>query len=56
MCTVLKIARSSYYAWLNRKESLREKRREELKTEIKRVFELSKKRYGSMVALELLLN
>jgi len=54
MCTVLKIARSSYYAWLNRKESLREKRREELKTEIKRVFELSKKRYGSpRVAFEL---
>lgn len=47
MCTVLKIARSSYYAWLNRKESSRKKRREELKTDIKRVFELSKKRYGS---------
>lgn len=47
MCTILKISRSSYYAWLNRKVSLREKRREELKAEIKRVFELSKKRYGS---------
>lgn len=47
MCGILKISRSSYYAWLNRKASLREKRREKLKTEIKRVFELSKKRYGS---------
>lgn len=47
MCTILKISRSSYYAWLNRKVSLREKRREELKVEIKRAFELSKKRYGS---------
>lgn len=43
MCGILKISRSSYYAWLNRKISLREK----LKTEIKRDFELSKKRYGS---------
>jgi len=47
MCPILKILRSSCYAWLNRNVSLREKRREELKVEIKRVFELSKKRYGS---------
>lgn len=55
MCPILKILRSSCYAWLNRNVSLREKRREELKVEIKRVFELSKKRYVT-VALGLLLN
>ena len=47
MCKVLKISRSSYYAWLNRKISFRELRREQLKIEITRVFLWSKKRYGS---------
>jgi putative transposase len=47
MCKVLKISRSGYYAWLHRKVSLREKRSEKLKIEIKRIFEWSKKRYGS---------
>lgn len=47
MCEILKISRSSYYAWLGRKASLREKRREKLKIEITRIFEWSKKRYGS---------
>ena len=47
MCKVLKILRSGYYAWLHRKVSLREKRSEKLKIEIKRIFDWSKKRYGS---------
>lgn len=42
MCGILKISRSSYYAWLGRKASLREKRREKLKIEITRIFEWSK--------------
>ena len=47
MCSVLEVSRSGYYAWGNRKMSKRDQKNESLRTEIKRVFFESKKRYGS---------
>ena len=38
MCKVLKISRNGYYAWFHRKVSLREKRNEKLKIEIKQIL------------------
>ena len=47
MAYILKVSRSSYYAWLTREPSSHELRDKELLTEIKRVFERKRKQYGS---------
>jgi transposase InsO family protein len=47
MCKVMKVSECGYYAWFKRKPSVRARRGEYLKSEIKRVHENSKKRYGS---------
>ena len=47
MCRVLKVSRSGYYAWLNRPESKRKQQDKELLIEIKAIYKLSRKAYGS---------
>lgn len=47
MCRVFEISRSSYYKWLKSSPGFRRTNREKLKTEICRLFEESKKTYGS---------
>lgn len=47
MCTVFDISRSAYYAWTERKPSKRDKRRERLEHQIRRVFIVSRRLYGS---------
>ena len=49
MCQLLKVARSSYYAYLNRKDepSKRERANKHLLAKIKIIFTKHKKRYGS---------
>ncbi len=47
MCKVLKVAKSGYYDWLDRKPSQRDMVRREITHEIKAVYRESKSRYGS---------
>ncbi len=47
MCEVLKISRSGYYSWLSRPESERHQANRRLLSEIRMVFERSRKTYGS---------
>ena len=47
MCSVLEIARQSYYAWRKRKPSQREKENKELLKEIKKIHSDSMQTYGS---------
>jgi putative transposase len=47
MCKVLKVSRSSYYSWLIRKPGKRDIENGDLSDRIKRIYEFSKKTYGS---------
>ena len=47
MCKVLGVSRSSYYSWLSRDPSKRFVENEELSNRIKKIYELSKRTYGS---------
>ena len=47
MCEVLEVSRSGYYCWCKRKKSKREEENERLLKQIKEIFELSRKTYGS---------
>lgn len=47
MCKVLKVGRSSYYSWLNRKPSQREQQNKLLSEQIQDVYFDCKQRYGS---------
>lgn len=54
MCKLLGIGRSSYYEWLNRKPSKRSIEACRVESEVIRIYDASKKRYGSpKIALEL---
>ena len=46
-CEALAVSRSGYYAWLDRPESARSKRRGELAAKIKAVHEQNRRVYGS---------
>lgn len=48
MCKVLKVSRSSYYKYLNKKPSNRELENENLKNKIINIYLDSKKRYGAI--------
>jgi putative transposase len=55
MCKVLRVSRSSYYSWLTRGLSKRSVENKDLSERIKKIYELSKKTYGSpRVTIELL--
>ena len=47
MCRILEVARSGYYDWKKRAPSQRVQQRQRLDAEIKKLFEASKKRFGS---------
>jgi len=47
MCKVLRVSRSSYYNWLTRNPSKRIIETKELSDRIKKIYELSKRTYGS---------
>ena len=47
MCRVLGVSRSGYYAWRQHSQSLRERANEALLAEIRAVYQLSRKTYGS---------
>jgi transposase InsO family protein len=47
MCRVLKVSRSGYYRWLNRKPSRRKLDNQRLDAEIREIYDGSKGRYGS---------
>ena len=47
ICRVLEVSRSGYYAWQERPESNRAKRREELALQIQRVHDENRRVYGS---------
>lgn len=47
MCEVLKVSRSTYYAWLKRQAGPRQKRREYLYKKVKDTYFECKQRYGS---------
>jgi putative transposase len=47
LCRVLEVSRSGYYAWLSRKPSAAEVRREELTAEVEEIHAQVKGRYGS---------
>jgi putative transposase len=47
MCKVLKVSRSSYYNWLTRNPCKRIIETQELSDRIKKIYELSKRTYGS---------
>ena len=47
MCQILKVSRSAYYYWINRKPSSRLIRRLELGVAVKKVYHWSRGRYGS---------
>ncbi|MFY0608593.1 MAG: IS3 family transposase [Cyclobacteriaceae bacterium] len=47
MCRVFRVSRSGYYDWQKRKPSTRQIETEEITAEIRRVYKLSKNRYGS---------
>ena len=54
MCKVLKVSRSSYYKYLNKKPSKRELENEKIKEEIINIHKASKNRYGAPKINELL--
>ena len=55
MCKVLRVSRSSYYSWLTRGPSKRSVENKGLSERIKKIYEQSKKTYGSpRVTIELL--
>jgi putative transposase len=54
MCAVFEVSRSGYYAWTQRKESKRTKRRQWLEQRIRRVFVDSRRLYGSIKVWETL--
>jgi putative transposase len=47
MCRMFEVTRSGYYAWRNREQSLRDKRRAERVEQVRMAYEKSGKRYGS---------
>ena len=47
MCKVLKVSRSGYYQWLNRKPSTRKVENQLIEERIKEIYKASKRRYGS---------
>ena len=47
MCQVLGVGRSGYYAWRERPQSFRERENEALLTEIRSIYQASRKTYGS---------
>lgn len=47
MCRVLGVSRSGYYAWLKRPPSAREMANQELKQQIKTIYDHSRQTYGS---------
>lgn len=47
MCKLLKVSRSSFYKFLNKKESKRSLENKQLKSKIIKIYEDSKKRYGA---------
>ena len=47
MCSVLGVARSTYYDFIDRPKSNREKENDELKVKIKKIYDDSSRRYGS---------
>ena len=47
MCHVLKVSRSGYYAWMRRGQSMRARANEDLLAAIRRVFQISRRTYGS---------
>ena len=47
MCRVLGVSRSGYYAWLKRPPSAREMANQELKQQIKEIYDHSRQTYGS---------
>lgn len=54
MCRVLKVTKSGYYHWKDRKPSRRDIERQEITFQIKKVYNESKSRYGSpKIAIEL---
>jgi transposase InsO family protein len=47
MLRILGVSKSGYYAWMNRKPSHQQKRKETIKTKIKEVYDESKQIYGA---------
>ena len=47
MCELLEVSTSGFYAWRNRKPSLRAQRKEKIKQDVQQVYEESHKIYGS---------
>ncbi|WP_436841399.1 IS3 family transposase [Tunicatimonas pelagia] len=47
MCKVLRVSRSGYYKWLQRKPSKRSEENDQLQKKIKTIFDKSHQRYGS---------
>jgi transposase InsO family protein len=47
MCKVLKVSRSSYYCWLTRNPSRRSIENRDLSDRIRKIYDLSKRTYGS---------
>lgn len=47
MCKILKVSRSSFYKFLNKKESKRSLENKQLKSKIIKIYDDSKKRYGA---------
>jgi putative transposase len=47
LCRVLRVAKSGFYAWVNRKPSARERARDTLQCVIKAIFDESRATYGS---------
>lgn len=47
MCRILEVSRSGYYAWLKRPESRRKSQNRKLLKEIRKVYQVSRRTYGS---------
>ena len=47
LCSVLKVSRSGYYAWLKRPPSLRKRENDALVVKIEEIYKTSRKSYGS---------
>jgi putative transposase len=54
VCDVLEVSRSGYYAWLNRPQSKRSRRRQELAWKIQTVYQENRRVYGSPRVFEAL--
>lgn len=46
MCKVLQVSRAGYYAWCNRRPSVRQEENDRLLVLLRRLFKLNRKRYG----------